>query len=152
MATKRKINSKIDSISYQNQDNKNDEEREIIILTLPMNAAYISAARLTSSSIANRLGFGIEEVEDIKTAVSEACTFVIDKFSQLTQKPFVLKFEPDKDNLSVFLEVEGMLDFERFKNETGILMMKALMTEVRVASTLSKFKMILRKEHSEFSV
>ena len=43
---------------------------ESVELTLPINAAYISAARLTASSIANRLGFGIEEVEDIKTAVS----------------------------------------------------------------------------------
>jgi len=42
-----------------------------------MNPAYVSSVRLTASGIANRLQFDIDEIEDIKTAVSEACVYII---------------------------------------------------------------------------
>ncbi len=46
---------------------------ENITLSLPSKAEYVSVARLTASVIANNMGFNIEEVEDIKVAVGEAC-------------------------------------------------------------------------------
>ena len=41
-------------------------DEDIIELGLPINRAYVSTARLTASSIANRMGFDIEAIEDIK--------------------------------------------------------------------------------------
>lgn len=45
-----------------------------IKLTLPTKPEYVSLARLTIASVANNMGFSIEDVEDLKVAVSEACT------------------------------------------------------------------------------
>lgn len=46
-------------------------------LVLPYKAEYVSVARLTVSGIASRIGFDIETVEDIKVAVSEVCSRII---------------------------------------------------------------------------
>jgi serine/threonine-protein kinase RsbW len=48
-----------------------------IALVLPYKADYVSVARLTASGIASRIGFDIETIEDIKVAVSEVCSRII---------------------------------------------------------------------------
>lgn len=53
-------------------------EADVITLTLPARAEYVSIARLTVSGIANRMGFPYEDIEDIKLAVAEACTNVVE--------------------------------------------------------------------------
>lgn len=45
-----------------------------IELTIPSLSDYVGVARLTASGIASRMKFSHEEIEDIKIAVSEACT------------------------------------------------------------------------------
>ncbi len=50
---------------------------ETIQMTLPCRSGYVGVVRLTASGIASRLGFSIEDIEDIKVAVSEACTNAI---------------------------------------------------------------------------
>ncbi|EIT87431.1 serine-protein kinase RsbW [Fictibacillus macauensis ZFHKF-1] len=47
---------------------------DFIELTLPAKADYVGVVRLTISGVANRMGFSFDEIEDIKIAVSEACT------------------------------------------------------------------------------
>lgn len=42
--------------------------------SLPAKAEYVGVVRLAVSAIANRMGFDVEEIEDIKVCVSEACT------------------------------------------------------------------------------
>ena len=133
--------------------NSPEDKNKIIELTLPLDAAYISAARLTSSSIANRMGFGIEEIEDIKTAVSEACTFVIEKSTKLTANPasFVLRFNVQPDCLIITLE-STIVNFMEYKEETGLLLIRALMNEVELKVTQDTAFMILKKKHNAFSV
>ena len=46
-------------------------------LSLPAIDSYVAVARLTVSGIASRMNFSIEDIEDIKVAVSEACTNVV---------------------------------------------------------------------------
>jgi serine/threonine-protein kinase RsbW len=41
--------------------------------TIPGKPAYLTMVRLAIGAIADMMGFDIEEIEDIKTAVSEAC-------------------------------------------------------------------------------
>lgn len=48
--------------------------QETVSLKLPCDPKYVSLARLTVASIANGIGFSIDDVEDLKVAVSEACT------------------------------------------------------------------------------
>ena len=48
--------------------------KEVITLTIPAKPEYVSIARLTISGIATRMQFTIEEIDDLKIAISEACT------------------------------------------------------------------------------
>lgn len=47
---------------------------ETIKMEIPANPDYVSILRLTTSGIANKLGFSMDDIEDMKVAVSEACT------------------------------------------------------------------------------
>ena len=46
-------------------------------LRLPNRPEFVAVARLTVSAIASRMAFDIDQIEDIKVAVAEACTNAI---------------------------------------------------------------------------
>ena len=48
-----------------------------IEMQVPAKPEYIGVIRLTLSGIANRLGFSYDDIEDMKIAVAEACTNVV---------------------------------------------------------------------------
>jgi|GEM_PF-2060917 len=56
-----------------------------VILQFPAKADFLLTARLTASSIGSRMGCHIDKLEDLKTAVSEACHIIMHegKFSNL---------------------------------------------------------------------
>lgn len=51
-----------------------DKTVDVIKLTIPAKPEYVSIARLASSGAACRMGYSFDDIEDIKIAVSEACT------------------------------------------------------------------------------
>ncbi len=104
---------------------------DIIELGLPVNPAYVSAARLTASSIANRMGFNIEDIEDIKAAVSEACTYLIKQNSQNRQSMFQIKFILKNKFLEIFISAKkDPSSTDSDEDGLGILMIEALMDDV----------------------
>lgn len=44
-----------------------------LVFTIPGKPEYLTMVRLAISSIATTAGFGLDDIEDLKTAVSEAC-------------------------------------------------------------------------------
>jgi len=46
-------------------------------LKIPCRPEFVAVARLTVSGVASRLSFSYEDIEDIKIAVAEACTYAI---------------------------------------------------------------------------
>lgn len=52
----------------------NDSAAGIVELRIPRRAEWVAVARLAVAAVANRLKFSIEEIEDVKLAVAEACT------------------------------------------------------------------------------
>ncbi|MFZ0575619.1 MAG: ATP-binding protein [Candidatus Cybelea sp.] len=50
---------------------------ELVELRIPSRPEWVALARLAAATVANRLRFSIEEIEDVKLAVAEACTAVI---------------------------------------------------------------------------
>ncbi|MFL6516713.1 MAG: anti-sigma B factor RsbW [Bacillus sp. (in: firmicutes)] len=47
---------------------------DYIEVKMPAKPEYVGVIRLTLSGIASRMGYAYEEIEDLKIAVSEACT------------------------------------------------------------------------------
>ncbi len=50
---------------------------ELVELRIPARAEWVALARLAVATVANRLNFSVEEIEDVKLAVAEACAAVI---------------------------------------------------------------------------
>jgi serine/threonine-protein kinase RsbW len=71
-----------------------------IALVLPYKADYVSVTRLTTSGIASRMGFDIETVEDIKVAVSEVCSRIINAAAGLDGS-FEVLFDISKESLNI---------------------------------------------------
>jgi len=128
--------------------NELDLKDENIELLLPCNAAYVSAARLTASSIANRLKFALDEIEDIKAAVSEACTFIIKESSAENKREFKITFLLKKDALQITISCSISLSERGNENEMGIHMIKALMDYFEIKSNRDgTASLVMRKDH-----
>lgn len=50
---------------------------DVIRLQIPARPDYIIAVRLAVSAVAQRVGFDIEDIEDLKVASAEACTSLL---------------------------------------------------------------------------
>jgi serine/threonine-protein kinase RsbW len=51
---------------------------EIIRLTVPAALEFVRIVRLTASGVASRLGFDVEEIEDLRVAVDELASLVVE--------------------------------------------------------------------------
>ncbi|MCH5585388.1 anti-sigma B factor RsbW [Shimazuella sp. AN120528] len=55
-----------------------EQPLDLVNLVIPAKSDFVSIARLAVSGIANRMGFSYDDIEDLKLAVSEACTNAVD--------------------------------------------------------------------------
>jgi len=51
---------------------------EVVSLTVPGSLEYVRVIRLTAAAVAARLGFDVEEIEDLRVAVDELASVVIE--------------------------------------------------------------------------
>jgi len=107
-----------------------------VTLLLPAKSEFVSTARLTASSVASRIGFNIDEIEDIKVAVSEVCNIVLSKVGDdLIQ--YKISFEINNDKLEITFtggETELGCFESTVENEYGLYIMKALMDSVELCN------------------
>src|SRR5579863_8784015 len=55
------------------------DESSVVELRIPPKAEWAAVARLTVAAIASRLDFSLDEIDDVKLAVAEACTHAIQR-------------------------------------------------------------------------
>lgn len=114
-------------------------------MDLPTNPEYVSVARLTVSAISNTIGFNVEEIEDIKIALSEACANAI-RHSQ--KDTFSLHFDLEPGKLTIQVSDQGVgFDTNEVKepvieemkeNGLGFFIIESLMDEVTIDSEVGK--------------
>ena len=124
-----------------------------IQLSLPVNAAYVSSVRLTASSIAYRMGFDIDSIEDIKAAVSEACTFVINKAPASYNTSFVISFDLKETNIEILIQLEKGIHISSDENEMSLVMINALVDKLEIIQNHNKvntLKLTKYKKNSSF--
>ncbi len=51
--------------------------RDVVVLRLPAVGAYLSVLRTATASLASRLDFTIDDIEDLRIAVDEACAMLL---------------------------------------------------------------------------
>jgi serine/threonine-protein kinase RsbW len=53
------------------------EPGDSVELRIPAKAEWVAVARLAVAAVANRLNFSLEDIEDVRLSISEACTICI---------------------------------------------------------------------------
>ncbi|WP_432406094.1 ATP-binding protein [Wukongibacter sp. M2B1] len=120
---------------------------ENVCISLPSKPEYVSVARMTSSVIANKIGFNIEDIEDIKVAVGEACNNAV-LHGCGSNCNFDVRFTIGYDSVIIEIKDEGR-GFEVEKcpipdmcnpkeGGLGIFIIKSLMDKVEVESSEEK--------------
>ncbi|GAA0702661.1 ATP-binding protein [Paraclostridium ghonii] len=114
---------------------------ETIKMEVTSNPEYVSIIRLTVSGIANKIGFSLDDIEDIKVAVSEACTNAI---KHSLDDKFLVQFSILENGLTIEVEDKGSgYDVQSLQEPDltdpkesglGLFIIKTLMDEVSTTS------------------
>ncbi len=131
-----------------NIDISKSEKKDLIKLTIPNKPEYVGVVRLTTSAIACRLGFDIEEVEDIKVAVAEACTNTLEHGLKEKDENFDIEFTIYEDRLYIVVrdygegfdigQVQEPEVDELKERGLGIFIIRSLMDDVEIISNQGK--------------
>lgn len=103
-----------------------------IVLVLPFKPEYVSIARLTVSGIANRMGFDIDTIEDIKVAVAEVCNKIVSTANNAAGN-YSIAFCVKGIGLETtfYSDASGMdCIFRESDDELGVSIIKAFMDKV----------------------
>ena len=114
---------------------------DLISMNMSVNPDFVSVIRLTLSGVASWIVFSLDDIEDMKVCVSEACTNAI-KHSKKDE--FQVKFYVYPDRLTIEVLDDGIgydvdsLASPDLKNPKtsglGIFIIKTLMDEVEIKS------------------
>lgn len=80
-----------------------------VSVMVPLKAEYVSIVRLTASGIASRMGFDYDAIEDIKVAISEVLSKIIER--QWDCDRIEIRFDYLEDNLAIIFRLPG--DFSK---------------------------------------
>lgn len=123
--------------------------RDIIKISIPKKPDYISLIRLTTSGIGHSMGLNIDDIEDIKVSIGEACINSI----MLNEgvKEISLIFQIDEEKLSIGVSgvrecISGSIE-EKKERELGLLIIKSLMDEVVFSENGIKMIKYIEDDH-----
>lgn len=118
---------------------------ETIKMEISANPEYVSIIRLTTSGIANKVGFCIDDIEDLKVAISEACTNAI---KHSLDERFIIIYSIIENGLTIEVIDNGKgydrssvsePDINNLKEGgMGLFIIETLMDEVTVESQEGK--------------
>ncbi|MGI5850923.1 MAG: histidine kinase [Clostridiales bacterium] len=81
---------------------------DLITLSVPAKPEYVMITRLTSAAVATRIGFDVDQIEDIKMAVAEAIIMIINQLISPDKLLVIFSLEPKL--ISVKILGEGNWD------------------------------------------
>lgn len=94
---------------------------DYIEMRIPAKPEYVGVVRLTSSGIAGRMGFSYDDIEDLKIAISEACTNAVQHaYKSRGKGDVVIGFGLYRNRLEVMVADQGMsFDFQELRKKIG---------------------------------
>lgn len=118
---------------------------QTIKMEISSNPEYVGIIRLTTSGIANKIGFSIEDIEDLKVAISEACTNAI---KHSLDDVFTITYKMLENGLTIEIKDEGQgydiksvsePDIENLQESgMGLFIIESLMDDVTIESQEGK--------------
>lgn len=94
---------------------------DYVEMKVPAKPEYIGVVRLTLSGIASRMGFLYEDIEDLKVALSEACTNAVQHaYSEENRGDVQIGFGLYEDRLEMMVADHGnSCDFNEVRQNLG---------------------------------
>ncbi len=90
-------------------DLMNSASASTVEVKLPSRMGYEKVAMTTAASVAKLMGFGEDRIEDLKTAVAEACINAIEHGNRLNDKLSVgVVLSTDEDSLEIKVIDDGI--------------------------------------------
>jgi len=125
-----------------------DINMDHIKLSMPNKPEFVGIIRLTASAIASRIGFNIDDIDDIKVAIGEACTNAIRHGCEKTNDTYDIEFFAYEDRMDIQITDTGKglasLNIKQPKAEDlregglGLFIIKTLMDDVEVITSEGK--------------
>ncbi|RCX14863.1 serine/threonine-protein kinase RsbW [Anaerobacterium chartisolvens] len=113
-----------------------DTVNDKIEISLPFKAEYVSIVRLTASGVANRIGFDIDTIEDIKVAVAEVCNKLVNAGSADALE-YKIVFKMHKERLDIIFDCEDKklkCIFDKERDQLALALINALMDGAELCS------------------
>ena len=102
--------------------------RDLVVLRLPAAGAYLSVLRTATASLASRLDFTIDDIEDLRIAVDEACAMLLTQ--ALPGADLECAFELTADSIKVDVSVLTLDGREPARDTFAWTVLTALAGEV----------------------
>ncbi|MDR3305731.1 MAG: ATP-binding protein [Clostridiales Family XIII bacterium] len=119
---------------------------DLLKLNVPGKPEYVGTVRMAASSLASGAGFDVEAIDDIKVAVSEACTNIVRHAHEGPDFVYDVSFEIEREKLTITVKDDGAgYNIEEYSEPVpgeiresglGLFIIKALMDEVDVQSEI----------------
>ena len=123
--------------------------RDVVTLRLPAAGAYLSVLRTATASLASRLDFTIDDIEDLRIAVDEACAMLLTQ--AVPGADLECSFELTGDAIAVSVAVLTLDGQEPSRDTFAWTVLTALAGEVDSSvDTENRVTLSLRKRRGEF--
>jgi serine/threonine-protein kinase RsbW len=116
-------------------------EGDRIEVRLPARPEYVAVVRLMAGGIAGRVGLSVDDAEDLKLAVGEACNISV----QAGAQQLTVSFEVGARRLGVRVVHDGKVRAADPEGELGLVLMQCLMDQVVVQRAGPRRSIVLTK-------
>ena len=104
---------------------------EKVIIEIPKKSEYISTLRLTTSSIASKIGLDIDNLEDVKMLISEVCIFLIKTFEE-NENPLKLEYTLEENKININIKDTNIEKISYDGEDMSIMIINSLADEVLI--------------------
>ena len=97
------------------------ETFDFIEMKFPAKAEYVGVSRLSVSGVASRMGFSYEDIEDLKIALSEAVSNVVEHaYSEDEDGDITIGFGVYENRIEIMVaDHGGSFNLQEIKNDIG---------------------------------
>ncbi len=118
--------------------------RDAVSVRMPAVSAYLSVLRTATAGLAARLDFTIDQIEDLRIAVDEACAMLLRQAVPGTD--LITEFELNGQEMIVRVEVSTVGTAEPRRDDFAWMVLTALADEVdAVTDSPDRMAIVLRK-------
>ena len=117
--------------------------RDTVELRLPADSAYLSVLRTATAGLAARLDFTLDEIEDLRIAVDEACALLLP--DAVPGEPLTCRFTLGGDQLEIAVRAASTSGRAPGRDSFAWTVLSALAGEVEAESRNGSVQLTLRK-------